>query len=93
MVSCKTSEKVVINTEKHLRVVGTVVLGDEPCGVTINAVDKDQQFVIMPLNLDDKFKIDGMKLRFNYIEVERPKSNKCKSVKAVMLEEVTRLRQ
>lgn len=97
MSSCKTTKSnsthEAVTFEKQLRVVGTVVLGNDPCPILIRAYHSGTEFMIVPLNLEEKFRVDGMKLRFDFIEAENPKTNKCSKGKTVTLEEVTRLRQ
>lgn len=99
--ACGTNKKVEIldvppppQQENHFkRVVGTVVKQDVGCKLFILISHDEDEQKIVPLNLDERFQVNGMKLRFDYTEtIPATGSGECKELKSALLEEVSPLR-
>ena len=69
----RTNEKDVLNKE---RVIGIVHL-DEICGVIITAQVGSREVNLLPNNLDEKFKKEGMKLKFFFLNSSMPIPKGC----------------
>jgi hypothetical protein len=59
-VSAETTEVAPV------RVLGIVHLSDQGCGVTIDVTEGEKTFNCYPVNIEDKYKVEGMKLKFFY---------------------------
>jgi hypothetical protein len=69
----RTSVKDILNEE---RVIGIVHL-DEICGIIITAQVGSRQVNLLPNNLDEKFKKEGMKLKFFFLNSSMPIPKGC----------------
>ena len=58
------------------RVIGIVHLS-ETCGALITAQVGNREVILFPNNLDDKFKREGMKLKFFFLNSSMPIPNGC----------------
>lgn len=84
LASCKTGENAVEDvidvtdtpeeTVIDTRVLGTVHVSDTGCPVYIEAVTETGKLKMYPVNLEDKFKVEGLRLKFNYnpVKVSQP---------------------
>lgn len=82
---------VVFTAEKQLRVVGTVVKENGTCALYISILQDATQLKIVPANLDERFQVNGMRLRFDYTTVTAKEKSSC-PYQWVVLEEVSPLR-
>ncbi len=73
------------------RVIGIVHL-DEKCGIIIIAQVADRELNLLPNNLDEKFKKEGMKLKFFFLNSSMPIPNGCNAVARGDLKEVNAIR-
>ena len=92
------SEEEIVNTTdlptKQQRIVGTVNVSDNDCKLYIDAEENGIIVKIYPLNLDQKFQVAGMYIKFNYeISSTTNAVNGCNIEKVVTLSDVTPLRQ
>lgn len=90
LVACGTAEDASIGVRSETRVVGVVRTNQVDCGLVIASENEGQEQVFLPQNLDDKFKIDGMKLKFYYTP-QKTVNQKCKAT-AVTVEDVSIMR-
>lgn len=74
------------------RIIGTVHTSETECPVYIEAIEKEDTFKIYPINLDERFKVDGMRLKFAYHAVKAPQPASCNTNIAAELIDVTPLR-
>lgn len=74
------------------RIIGTVHTSETECPVFIEAIEKGDTFTLYPINLDDRFKVDGMRLKFAYHAVKAPQPSTCNTNIAAELSDVTPLR-
>lgn len=71
-------------------VIGEVHLNEDGCSLYISSEDlKDDLY---PVSLDDMFKVDGAKLEFSFTPSRAPLPSGCESCKAVVLQNVTRMK-
>ena len=83
-----THEKDILNEE---RVIGIVHL-DENCGVIITAQVGSREVNLLPNNLDDKFKKEGMKLKFFFLNSSQEIPKGCSAAERGDLREVNAVR-
>lgn len=90
-------EEVVEETEEALnnnfRIVGTVHTTDKGCGVYIDAKMEDTSVKMYPVNLDEKYQVEGMFIRFTYALSRAMQPSECDCSKVVSLSDVTPLRK
>lgn len=91
--SCKvhdhpTAEGWDMNEE---RVVGIVHKSDE-CGFYIESTSEEKKVLYMPENLEEKFRVEGMKLKFGFKPSQTKLSKSCSDFKPVLLSEVDAVR-
>lgn len=90
LVACGTAQDASIGVRSETRVVGIVHTNHGDCGLVIASENEGQELVFAPQNLEDKFKIDGMKLKFYYTPKKAAKG-KCKAT-SVTVEDVSIMR-
>lgn len=83
-----THEKDILNAE---RVTGIVHL-DENCGATITTKVGSKEMNLIPNNLDEKFKKEGMKLKFFFVNYSMSVSKGCKAELRGDLKDVNAIR-
>ena len=88
--ACATPQQAESGIRSENRIIGIVELRQEDCGVVILANTEEKEEVFLPDNLDEKYRVEGMKLKFYYTRTGNAKG-KCKAV-PVVLEDVTIMR-
>lgn len=73
------------------RVVGTVRATDD-CGFYIEYIQGDLARSLYPINLDAKFQVDGMRLKFAYEEAKAKAPENCPNFQPINVSDVTPLR-
>ncbi len=73
------------------RVIGIVHL-NETCGALITAQVGDREVILYPNNLDEKFKKEGMKLKFFFLNSSMPIPNGCNAAARGDLKDVNAVR-
>lgn len=104
-ISCRTQQEAVngvsSTTEEQTkevipatdRLVGTVHLSDDACPVYIEAKMNNGKMASMyPVDLEDKYKVEGMQIRFTYTLSKVAQPEGCNAETTVTLQDVTRLR-
>ena len=98
MISCSNSNKAIDpmqNPQRDIlaeeRVIGIVHL-NEPCGIFITAQVGESQLNLIPNNLDEKFKKEGMKLKFFFLNSSMPIPKGCDAVARGDLKDVNAVR-
>ncbi|MCH2230431.1 MAG: hypothetical protein MK105_08810 [Crocinitomicaceae bacterium] len=79
--------------DDNFRIVGTVHTIDKGCGVYIDAKLEDRSVKMYPVNLDEKFSVEGMFIRFTYAPSRAMQPSGCKCDRVVSLSDVTPLRK
>ncbi len=102
IASCGSSKTVaaenepveVTETAEAIRIVGTVHLSDTGCKLYIDARENDgTTFLLYPENLDPRFQVEGMYLKFYYAITHTELPENCKAQMSASLSEVTPLRK
>jgi hypothetical protein len=89
----ETQTEVMTEIKADIRYVGTVHVAETGCPLWIEVKDSANVFNVYPVNLEDKFKNEGMRLRFNMITSRAPQPQGCSVQHAVVVSEVTLLRE
>lgn len=92
-LACGTTKSIADETpatRSENRIIGIVHLNQEPCGTVIIADNEGTEEIFIPQNLEEKFAVEGMKLKF-YFTRQTGAKGKCKAT-PVTLEEVTIMR-
>jgi hypothetical protein len=63
----------------------------EGCPLYIEAYRNGEMFLLYPLNLIEKYRIDGLKIKFTYTESKAPLPDNCPSAIVGVLENTTLL--
>jgi hypothetical protein len=84
----QSSKKQIFTAE---RVTGIVHL-DENCGATITTKVGSKEMNLIPNNLDEKFKKEGMKLKFFFVNYSMSVSKGCKAELRGDLKDVNAIR-
>ncbi len=104
LISCGNSKKMVTDVKKvdekiensnNARITGTVHVSDSDCMLFIDAqMSKEGSNTIKmyPVNLADKFKVEGMYIKFSYASSRAKQPDGCGDVKVVSVSDVTPLR-
>ena len=79
-------------TAQTVSVVGTVHVSDTGCPLYIDAVAAEQEVKLYPVNLEDKFKNEGMKLKFKYQPSKIQQPDSCPDAMPVTLSDVSLMR-
>jgi len=95
-ISCGTEKnKEVNNTEQVIEMNGFiegvvhVTSGESDCGIYIESDSADQSKGFYPVNLDVKYKKNGLKVRFRYSPSRAPLPENCEEYMAVVIDEMT----
>lgn len=105
--SCSTAKETPVVPEQEVKIVeekieevkapemlsGKVRVSKEGegCPLYIEAFKDGEMFLLYPLNLIEKYKIDGLKIKFMYIESKAPLPDNCSSAIVGVLENTTLL--
>lgn len=80
------------STELENRVIGIVHVSETECPLYIEAKLTDHAVKMYPMNLEDKFKNEGMKLKFTYELSRGAQPENCDIDMVVSLSEVSLMR-
>ncbi len=80
------------DTSENYRVVGIVHVSETECPLYIEAREKDKTINLYPMNLDEKYKKEGMKLKFEYAISKGAMPANCNADLVVSLTDVTLMR-
>jgi len=79
---------------ERIRIVGTVHISDTGCKLYIDAKENDGSlFKLYPENLDSRFQVEGMFLKFYYDKTESELPTDCDAKISATLTDVTPLRK
>jgi hypothetical protein len=85
-------EEIVTEKSENYRVIGIVVLNEGNCPIYIKAKDGDREIRMYPMNLEAKYKVDGMKLKFAYERSRGAQPEECDIDMVVSMSDVTLMR-
>lgn len=93
--ACNTAKETPINPEKEVEIVEEkveelkkpeIIIGKvrvskegEGCPVLIEAYRNGEMFILYPLNLIERYKLDGMKIKFTYTPSKAPLPANCQA--------------
>jgi hypothetical protein len=93
-ISCATHKEIVENgtfeSEQVQIAKGTVCVSQEGCPVFITAKIDGALVKMYPVNLEEQFKIDGLKIKFSFNLSRAMQPENCKVDKVVSIENVTK---
>lgn len=85
----------VISSERPLReedmidIEGIVRINKTGCPVLIEMVEGDLYSVVYPVNLDEKFKVEGTKIKFSFTPSKAQMIEGCKADRVISVSNVT----
>lgn len=79
-------------TSENYRIIGVVHVSDTGCKLYIDAQEKDKKVKMYPVNLDEKFQKEGMRLKFDYAASRAPLPDGCDAAQVVSVSDVTPMR-
>ncbi|MCH2235876.1 MAG: hypothetical protein MK078_16665 [Crocinitomicaceae bacterium] len=79
-------------TAQVVSVVGVVHVSETGCPLYIAAEAGDEKLTLYPVNLEDKFKNEGMKLKFKYQPSKIQQPDACPDAMPVTLSDVSLMR-
>ena len=85
-------ETVVEEGNENYRVVGIVHISETECPIYIETKLKDSTVNMYPMNLEEKYKRDGMKLKFDYALSRGAQPVNCDVDMVVSMSDVTLMR-
>ena len=68
---------------------GTIHITDSGCKVYIDTKDGDREVKMYPVNLEDKFKKDGLRIKFGWDQSRAPQPAGCDANMVVSVKDVT----
>lgn len=81
-----------LTTPDNYRVIGLVHVSETECPLYIEAKLADKTVNMYPMNLDEKYKREGMKIKFAYALSRGPQPENCELDMVVSLTDVTLMR-
>ena len=96
LFACGNSKKATNDipkmTAENYRVIGVVHISETDCPLFISVEDQGKSFTLYPMNLEDKYKREGMKLKFSYAASKGAQPSNCNADIVVSISEVTLMR-
>jgi hypothetical protein len=88
--SCGNSKKNSSNPITEMMMDGEVRISnlDGECAIWIMTTKTSSFSGFYPVNLDEQFKINGLKIAFNYSDSRAPLPENCYNLKAIVISEV-----
>lgn len=103
LMSCKSTKEVTDNGNPPIeetpkeqvdpRVVGYVKLQNQGCDVLLEVDLKGEKTLMYPVNLEDKFKKEGLKLMFQYLPSKKAIPLDCKANICIVMSDVSAYRR
>lgn len=95
-MSCGAEKEALTNTgplPEDLRLVGKVRIGEkDACPFYLETFEGGKSITMYPVDLDDTYKIEGVKIKFDYTPSRAMQPENCIVDKVVSLNNVTLLR-
>lgn len=88
----ETKEVMEGEMDQNYRIMGMVHVDDGECPIWIEARGKDGLLKIYPIGLDDKYKKEGMKIKFAYTKSMAQQPEGCDIDLVAVLSDVTLMR-
>ena len=103
--SCSTAKETQVIPEQEVEIVEEkieevkepeIIVGrvrvskeGEGCPLLIEAFRNGEMFILYPMNLIEKYKVDGLKIKFTYTESRAPLPDNCSKAVVGVLENTT----
>ena len=81
-----------LTSPENYRVIGIVHVSETECPLYIEAKLVDKSVNMYPMNLEEKYKREGMKIKFDYELSRGPQPENCELDMVVSLSDVTLMR-
>lgn len=94
MIACKTSKEVdnyeqIEQTASDGKVTGTIKVSNSGCSPIIEVQEAGDIVKMYPVNLDESLRINGVKIKFNYLPSRAQQPESCTfELKVVSIENV-----
>ena len=88
----ENSEEEIPSNEGNYRIIGIVHVSETDCPVYIEAQEENETVNYYPVNLEEKYKVEGMKIKFDYTWSKAPQPENCDVDKAIQVNDVTIMR-
>jgi hypothetical protein len=99
LFACKTTKEVVKTEESPMqeesatiRTLGTVHLQSQGCDVVVEVEENGVKKTFFPFGIEEKFKVEGLRLKFVYTLSRAPQPKDCKCDHVVVLSDVSAVR-
>ena len=99
LFSCKTTKEVVktevlpmLEESASTITLGTVRLQSQGCDVVIEVEENGIKKTFFPFGIEEKFKVEGLRLKFVYTLSRAPQPKDCKCDHVVVLNDVSAVR-
>jgi len=93
-VSCSTQKELVDNGADSLETIqmikGIVHLNNEGCPCFIEAIENGKTIKMYPVNLEESFKVEGLKIKFSYNLSRAMQPENCNVDRVVSVENVSK---
>jgi hypothetical protein len=88
--SCGNSKKGNLNAMSDMMMDGEVKISsvDGDCAIWIMSTKTSSFAGFYPVNLDEQFKVNGLKIAFNFTDSRAPLPENCNNLKAIVISEV-----
>lgn len=88
--SCGNSKNNNANQAAEMMMDGEVRISnlDGECSLWIMSTKTSSFAGFYPVNLDDQFKVNGLKIAFNFTDSRAPLPENCENLKAIVISEV-----
>ena len=97
--ACKTTKEVVktevlpmLEESASIITLGTVHLQSQGCDVVIEVEENGVKKTFFPFGIEEKFKVEGLRLKFVYTLSRAPQPKDCKCDHVVVLSDVSAVR-
>jgi len=85
----KTQELSMLEESATIKTLGTVHLQSQGCDVVIEVEENGVKKIFFPFGIEEKFKVEGLRLKFVYILSRAPQPKDCTCDHVVVLSDVS----
>lgn len=84
-----TDNPVVLGEDYELAVIKDMA-GDDGCGFLVSIAKVNQEQLFVPVELDDEFKVDGLRVRVKY-HTSRIKQEGCLQAQPIVIDDIVKI--
>lgn len=88
----EAAEEVVEEVDQNYRIIGVVHVDHNDCPLYIEAHEKNETLIMYPMNLEAKYKREGVRIKFAYTKSRGQQPENCDIDMVVALSDVTLMR-